>query len=292
MHLIGKTVVSIRDFNSVPGEDSAAAMMTHLLGHPLFFPDPSQHGLQNGLDFSLLSTVKAGSSLRDQARLSTLSAPHSSSWLRAFPNPKVGLPMIREEFTKGSKIWLGLPFFSSQSCNLRCIFGHVLDKYLDHLLSCGKRFLRTKRHNAYETCHFSIQSLIHSDCKIEQGCSLNNYKKPGDLFHSDFSDGRSAFFDITVRKSLLPRFIAIAATHPGQAADAGEREKDLKHDDDVLQAGSQFFSTGCGNSWIVVSSKFGNFESYCQECCLPPQPYYQPVCVPATRTVICVSVEI
>ena len=56
-----------------------------------------------------------------------------------------------------------------------------------------------------------------------------------------YTYGRSAFFDITVRNSLLPRFIAIAATHPGQAADAEEREKDLKHDDDVSQAGSQFF---------------------------------------------------
>ena len=111
MHLIGKNVVSIRDSNSVPGEDSAAAMMTHLLGHPLSFTDSSQHGLQNGIDFSLLSTVKAGSSLRDQARLSTLSTPHSGSWLRAFPNPKVGLSMTREEFTTASKIWLGLPFF-------------------------------------------------------------------------------------------------------------------------------------------------------------------------------------
>ncbi len=89
MHIIGKNVVSIRDINSVSGEDSAAAMMTHLLGHPLSFTDSSQHGLQNGLDFSLLSTVKAGSSLRNQARLSTLSAPHSGSWLRAFPNRKL-----------------------------------------------------------------------------------------------------------------------------------------------------------------------------------------------------------
>ena len=242
MHLIGKNVVSILGFNSVPGEDSAAAMMNRLLGHPLFFPDPSQHGLQNGLNFSLLSIVKAGSSLRDQARLSTLSAPHSSLWLRAFPNPKVGLPMTREEFTTASKIWLGLPFFSSQNYNLRCIFGHVLDKYLDHLLRCGKRSLLTKRHNALRELLFQYPISDNSDCKIEQGCSLNNYKKPGDLFHSDFLDGRSAFFDITVGKSLLPRFIAIAATHPGQAADAGEREKNLKHDDDVLQAGSQFFS--------------------------------------------------
>ena len=103
MHFIGKNVVSIRDSNSVPGEDSAAAIMTHLLGHPLSFTDSSQHGLQNGLDLSLLSTVKAGSSLRDQARLSTLSAPHSGLWLRAFPNPKVGLSMIREELQRHLK---------------------------------------------------------------------------------------------------------------------------------------------------------------------------------------------
>ena len=122
MHLIGKNVVSIRDSNSVPGEDSAATMVTRLLGHPLSFTDFSQHGLQNGLDFSLLSTVKAGSSLSDQARLSTLSAPYSHSWLRAFPNPKTGLSMTREKFATASKIWLGLPFFSSQSCNLRYIW--------------------------------------------------------------------------------------------------------------------------------------------------------------------------
>ena len=101
--------------------------------------------------------------------------------------------------------------------------------------------MRTKRHNALRDVLFQYLISDNSDCKLEQGCSSNNYKKPGDLFHSDFLDGRSAFFDITVRNSLLPRFIAIAATHPGQAADAGEREKDLKHDDDVSQAGSQFF---------------------------------------------------
>ena len=149
--------------------------------------------------------------------------------------------MTREEFTSASKIWLSLPFFSSQSCNLRCTCGHVLDKYLDHLLGCGRRSLRTKRHNALRDVLFQYLISDNSDSKVEQGCSSNNYKKPDDLFHPDFLDGRSAFFDITVRNSLLPRFIAIAATHPGQAADAGEREKDLKRDDNVWQVGSQFF---------------------------------------------------
>ena len=102
MHLIVKDVVSIQDSNSVPGEDSAAAMTTHLVGNSLSFTDSLQHGLQNCLDFSLLSTVKACSSLRDQASLSTLSAPHSGSWLREFPNPKVGLSLTREEFTNST----------------------------------------------------------------------------------------------------------------------------------------------------------------------------------------------
>ena len=101
--------------------------------------------------------------------------------------------------------------------------------------------MRTKRHNALRDVLFQYLIYDNSGCEVEQGCSSNNYKKPGDLFHPDFLDGRSAFFDIAVRNSLLSRFIAIAATHPGQAADAGEREKDLKHDSDVSQAGSQIF---------------------------------------------------
>ena len=133
--------------------------------------------------------------------------------------------MTREEFATASKLWLGFPFFSSQSCNLRCICGHVLDKYLDHLLDCGRRSLHTKRHNTLRDVLFQYLISDNSDCKVEQGCSSNNYKKPGDLFHPDFLDGRSAFFDITVRNSLLPRFIAIAVTHPGQAADAREERR-------------------------------------------------------------------
>ncbi len=130
--------------------------------------------------------------------------------------------MTRKKFTTASKFWLGLPFFSSQSCSLRYICGHVLDKYLDHLLGSRRRSLRTKRHNALRDVLFQYLTSDKSDCKVEQGCISNNYKKPGDLLHPDFLDRRSAFFDITVRNSSLPPFIAFAATHPGQAADAGE----------------------------------------------------------------------
>ena len=80
-----------------------------------------------------------------------------------------------------------------------------------------------------------------SGCKLEQGCSTFNYKKPGDIFHPDFLDGLPAYFDITVSNSLLPQFITVAATCPGAAADAGEKEKDKKHNDDVTHAGALFY---------------------------------------------------
>ena len=56
-----------------------------------------------------------------------------------------------------------------------------------------------------------------------------------------FLDGTPAYFDVTVRNSLLPQFVSIAATKPGAAAEAGEREKDGKHYDDVTRTGTMFF---------------------------------------------------
>ena len=145
-----------------------------------------------------------------------------------------------------------------------------------------KTIIAYQKHNALRDVLFQYLISDNSDCKVEQGCSSNNYKKPGDLFHPDFLDGRSAFFDITVCNSLLPRFIAIATTYPGEAADAGEREKDLKHDDDVLQAGSQFFPLAVEALGMWSPQSLETLKVFCQESCLPPQHYYQPVCVPAT----------
>ena len=224
------------------GENLVTTEMKYLLGQwSAPFTDTSQHGLQGKLDASLLSSIKSSSSLRDQARLSTLASPHSGSWLRAIPNPKLGLSMNREEFVTASRVWLGLSLFPSPPNAVRCTCDLVLDKFGDHLLGCGRRALRTKRHNYLRDIVFHHLLSDDSGCKLEQGCSTFNYKKPGDIFHPDFLDGLPAYFDITVRNSLLPQFITVAATCPGAAADAGEREKDKKHNDDVTHAGALFY---------------------------------------------------
>ena len=100
----------------------------------------------------------------------------------------------------------------------------------------GRRALRTKRHNSLRDIVFHHLLSDDSGCKLEQGCSAFNYKKPGDIFHPDFLD--MACQHITLRNS---QFITVAATCPGAAADAGEREKDKKHNDDVTHAGALFY---------------------------------------------------
>ena len=149
--------------------------------------------------------------------------------------------MNREEFVTASRVWLGLSLFPSPPNAVRCTCDLVLDKFGDHLLGCGRRALRTKRHNSLRDIVFHHLLSDDSGCKLEQGCSTFNYKKPGDIFHPDFLDGLPAYFDITVRNSLLPQFITVAATCPGAAADAGEKEKDKKHNDDVTHAGALFY---------------------------------------------------
>ena len=232
---------STLDVSNLVGEDTATLQFNYLLGSCSDeCKDLSQHGFQSVIDSSLLNNVRANSSLRDQALLNTISAPHSGSWLRAIPNPKIGLGMTKEEYVTTSKVWLGLPF--PPPCRvIRCLCGHVLDEFGDHLLGCGRRALRTKRHNALTDILFHYVLSDNSDCKIEQGCSSTNYKKPGDIFHPDFLDGRSAYFDLTVRNSLFPNIISVAATQPGAAAEAGERYKDGKHNEDVTRAGSTFY---------------------------------------------------
>jgi len=62
----------------------------------------------------------------------------------------------------------------------------------------------------------------------------------GDVFHPDFQDGRSAFFDISVCSNTQPTFISSSASCAGVAAVAGEVSKDEKHLAAVEKVGSDF----------------------------------------------------
>jgi len=74
----------------------------------------------------------------------------------------------------------------------------------------------------------------------EQRASHDHGSRPGDVFHPDFQDGRSAFFDISVCSTTQPTFISSSASCAGVAAVAGEVAKDEKHLAAVEKVGSDF----------------------------------------------------
>ena len=108
-------------------------------------------------DFDLL---KEYFSVRDKARLNTISEPHAGAWLIAITDPNLGLAMSRHEFTIAVHLWLGLPLYSSPPNAVRYICGQVLDKFGDHLLGCRKISLRSRRHDALRDVIFQAL-LVH-----------------------------------------------------------------------------------------------------------------------------------
>ena len=125
----------------------------------LQLPDLKQCQLQSHFDTSVLIRLKSVSSLRDQARLSTLAIAHTGAWHRATPNPKLGLSMSREEFVIAVRVFLGIPLFSLPPNVSKCSCGHILDVFGDHLLSCRNRSLRINAMMLYMTYSFIISFL-------------------------------------------------------------------------------------------------------------------------------------
>ncbi|XP_062512057.1 uncharacterized protein LOC134187899 [Corticium candelabrum] len=200
----------------------------------------SQHQLQLRLDSALWSSLKESASIRDRARLNTISGQHTGAWLRAIPNPNLGLSMPKREFSVALRIWLGIPIFPSPNSK-RCPCGNIIDKFGDHLLGCNQgQSLTTKRHDAL--CEVVYNALLTDDsrCRREARCSSSNQTRPGDVYHPDFERGLPAYFDLSVRSSLQPSFLTQAASHPGAASDAGEMEKDERHHLNVSSTGSLF----------------------------------------------------
>ena len=118
--------------------------------------------------------------------------------------------------------------------------GVQLDPFGDHLLGCGHGVLRIQRHDALRDIVYHALRMDNPGVRTEQRCQGDHQDRPGDIFHPDFQDGRPAYFDVTVRNTLQPAFLAEGAIRPGVAAEAGEAAKDLHHAAAVEQAGGVF----------------------------------------------------
>ena len=54
-----------------------------------------------------------------------------------------------------------------------------------------------------------------------------------DVFYPDFLEGKPAYFDISVRNSMQLAYLTKSAYMAGAVTEAGEEEKDKKHNEDV-----------------------------------------------------------
>ena len=107
------------------------------------------------------------------------------------------------------------------------MFGNELDIFGDHALGCGP--LQIKQHDALCEVIFHWLLLDNSNVRQEQRCSSHSMTRPGDVFHPDFSLGKAAYFDISVRNLFTPSHLINAAMQAGAAAEAGEVDKDERH---------------------------------------------------------------
>ena len=93
LHLLGADPDDHVESDYFPsGEETQAREQLHLI-----LPDllhlASQRSIQRVLDSLSFTSLKASLCLRDQARLNTIASPHAGAWLRALPNPLLGLAM-------------------------------------------------------------------------------------------------------------------------------------------------------------------------------------------------------
>ena len=156
------------DFSAFPGESAAKDHIRSLVPDSLDTIDltsSSRRNLQRLLDTKLSTTILEKASLRDRARLNTISAPHAGAWLRAIPNPNLSLAMPqREEFIIAVRTCLGIPFFPPPPSSKRCSCGQVLDSYGDHLLGCGEGNWRNRRHNVLADVAF--EALLSDNANL------------------------------------------------------------------------------------------------------------------------------
>ena len=111
----------------------------------------------------------------------------------------------------------------------------MFDVFVGKLLTLMEHHgpLRIERHDSLCDSLFHFLLIDNTDCQREQRCDSDSNSRPGDIYHPDFQQRKPAYFIVSVRNSLQPRFINDAAYQGGVTATAGEIEKDERHQDRV-----------------------------------------------------------
>ena len=203
------------------GEEMAQQTFINLFTSSSSFPftSTSQIVMQSTIDDRIYSDFNSQYSIRDGARLLAVldTSGFACAWLQALPSPKLGLTLPPAEFVVALRLWLGIPVLPEEDPTL-CSYHQLIDCFGDHLIGCSHGPLRIRRHNAL--CDIIYYALLEDSAHVrrEQGVSGESASRPGDVFHPDFHNGRSTYFDISLRSAVHSGVISHSASASGFAA--------------------------------------------------------------------------
>ena len=179
------------------------------------------------------------SSVRDTARLNSLTLSHSGDWLNVVPSPALGLQLRGQEFRTSVLYRLGAPVFSSEGPCIAC--GHPSDIYGDHAVGCASRGERISRHNHLRDALFATAVSSHlGPYKEERSLLPGVSSRPADIMLPHFAGGKHLAIDVTVVSSLQAALVEGASNEPGFALQHRHREKWLKYGDACRSEGIHF----------------------------------------------------
>ncbi|XP_062518264.1 uncharacterized protein LOC134193447 [Corticium candelabrum] len=149
--------------------------------------------------------------------------------------------MASHEFVIAVKRWLGIPIFPDFPEAIRCMRGHTIDSFGDHLLECGHDSLRSRCHNAIRDIVYHTLLVDDAGSRVEECCSSTSFNRPGKVYHPNFTNGKPAYFDVSIWNTMQPSYIIPSSTLAEAAAFAEGEEKDAHHQADVEAANGCFY---------------------------------------------------
>ena len=141
--------------------------------------------------------------LLDQHRLACLSSatqPKSGAWMNCLPSTAIGTLLDNESFRIAISQRLGLPVYAPHKCHC----GAIVDRYVQHPLSCRFSAGRLPRHSALnDIIKRALSSACFNAVLDPVGLDCGYGKRPDGMTVFPFSRG-SASFDIVLVSFIFP----------------------------------------------------------------------------------------
>ena len=79
--------------------------------------------------------------------------------------------------------------------------GHTIDSFGDHFLGCGHGSLQSRCHNALQDI-ISHTLLVDAGSRLKERCSSTSFNRPGYVYHLNFTNGKPAYFDVSIWNTM------------------------------------------------------------------------------------------